>query len=165
MWWHFYMIQVKRKGSVNLFLYGKEQQNIMKIIGNKGPNLWSDLATIFESLNNSYTTKVCGKKIENKLVPFWPKTLCPLVCREWLQSESNSRINNGNGAAHSWVARTYSSLRGRRSKWNKKDILTITHPKSPFPSLSNAATKAIHYSSEQDQSTNFTLKTYDEYWP
>ena len=57
------------------------------------------------------------------------------------------------------------SLRGRRSKWNKKDILTITRLKSPFPSLSNAATKVIHYSSEQDQSTNFTLKTYDEYCP
>ena len=99
------MIQVKRKRSVKRFLYGKEQQNIMKIIGNIGTNLWSDLATIFESLNNSYATKVCGKKIENKLVPFWPKTLGPLVCREWL-SESNSRINNGNGATHSWVAST-----------------------------------------------------------
>ena len=82
----------------------KSSKNIMKIIGNIGPNLWS-VATIFESLNNSYTTKVCGKKIKNKLVPFWPKTLGPSVCREWL-SESNSRINNGNGATHSWVAST-----------------------------------------------------------
>ena len=83
----------------------KSSKNTMKIIGNIGTNLSSDLATIFESLNNSYTTKVCGKKIENKLVPFWPKTLGPLVCREWL-SESNSRINKGNGATHSWVAST-----------------------------------------------------------
>ena len=77
----------------------------MKMIGNMiGPNLWS-VATIFESLDNNYTTKVCGKKIKNKLVPFWSKTLGLSVCREWL-SESNSRINNGNGATHSWVAST-----------------------------------------------------------
>ena len=48
----------------------KSSKNTMKIIGNIGTNLSSDLATIFESLNNSYTTKVCGKNIENKLVPF-----------------------------------------------------------------------------------------------
>ena len=76
----------------------------MKMIGNMGPNLWS-VATIFESLDNKYTTKVCGKKIKNKLVPFWSKTLGLSVCREWL-SESNSRINNGNAAAYSWVAST-----------------------------------------------------------
>ena len=77
----------------------------MKMIGNMiGPNLWS-VAAIFESLDNNYTTKVCGKKIKNKLVPFWSKTLGLSVCREWL-SESNSRINNGNGATHSWVAST-----------------------------------------------------------
>ena len=59
----------------------------------------------------------------------------------------------------------YSSLRARRSKWNKKDILKITPPKSLFPSLPNAATKVIYYSSEQDQSTSFNLKTYDECCP